>query len=50
MPVFKCSNGKWRVGSGPCVFDTKEKADAALKAIKAQEGEDREESSDEEDE
>ena len=27
MPVFKCpGNNKYRIGSGPCVFDTKEKA------------------------
>ena len=35
MPVIKCSNGKYRVGSGPCVFETKEKAEAAWKAILA---------------
>ena len=30
MPVFKCSNGKWRMGqNGDCVFDTKEQAEKA---------------------
>lgn len=38
MPVHKCSNGKWRIGRGPCMFTTKERADrayAAYLAIKA---------------
>lgn len=26
MPVIKCTNGKYRIGSGACVFDTEEKA------------------------
>ena len=32
MPVRKCANGKYRIGNGPCVYDTKSKADAAYKA------------------
>lgn len=30
MPIYKCaSNGKWRIGSGACIYDTKEKATKA---------------------
>lgn len=36
MPVIKCSSGRYRIGSGACIYDTKEKADAAWKAILAQ--------------
>ena len=36
MPVRKCSNSKWRLGNGACVFDTKEKAIKAYQAILAQ--------------
>ncbi len=32
MPVRKCSNGKWRIGSGKCMYNTKK---AAMKAYKA---------------
>jgi len=32
MPVIKCSNGKWRIGSGPCVYTSKAKADRAYTA------------------
>ena len=32
MPVHKCSNGKWRIGNGPCMYKTKEKADRAYTA------------------
>jgi hypothetical protein len=35
MPVLKCSNGKYRIGSGKCVYDTKEKAEKVWKAILA---------------
>lgn len=35
MPVLKCSNGKWRIGSGSCIYDTKEKAVKAYQAILA---------------
>ena len=31
MPVLKCPNGKFRIGTGPCVFDTKEKAQKAYR-------------------
>lgn len=36
MPVIKCSNGKYRVGSGACIYETKENAEKAWKAILAQ--------------
>ncbi len=36
MPVLKCKNGKWRIGTGACVYETKEKAEKAYKAILAQ--------------
>ena len=33
MPVMKCpGTTKYRIGSGPCIFDSKEKADRAYKA------------------
>lgn len=34
MPVIKCSNGKYRIGSGACVFDTEESAQRAWQSIK----------------
>jgi hypothetical protein len=33
MPVIKCSNGKWRIGSGLCQYETKEKATEVYVAI-----------------
>jgi hypothetical protein len=36
MPVIKCNNGKYRIGSGSCIYDTKEKADEVWRAILAQ--------------
>lgn len=35
MPVSKCSNGKWRVGSGPCQYSSKAKAESAWQGAKA---------------
>lgn len=35
MPVHKCPNGKWKIGSGGCNFDSKEKAEVAYKAYLA---------------
>jgi hypothetical protein len=35
MPVLKCNNGKWRIGSGECKHETKEKAEEVWKAILA---------------
>lgn len=36
MPVHKCSNGKYRIGEGKCMYDSKEKAEKAYKAYLAQ--------------
>jgi hypothetical protein len=35
MPVIKCSNGKWRIGNGACIYETEEKATEVWKAILA---------------
>ena len=35
MPVTKCSNGKWKIGSGKCMYDSKEKAEKAYKGYTA---------------
>ncbi len=42
MPVEKCSNGKWRIGNGPCMYTTKEKAEKAYQAYLAKQAEERE--------
>jgi len=34
-PVISCGNGKFRIGSGGCNFDSKAKAEAAYKAYLA---------------
>ena len=31
MPVSKCSNGKWKIGTGTCMYDSKAKAEKAYK-------------------
>lgn len=35
MPVSKCPNGKYRIGTGPCIYTSKAKADAAYAAYLA---------------
>lgn len=35
MPVRKCPDGKYRIGSGQCMYDTKEKALAAYGGYRA---------------
>ena len=35
MPVARCGNGKYRIGSGPCMFRSKAKAESAYKAYTA---------------
>jgi hypothetical protein len=35
MPVIKCSNGKYRIGNGSCIYDTQEKATEVWQAILA---------------
>ena len=39
MPVTQCENGKWKVGSGECVYTTRENAVEAYRAYLAEEGE-----------
>lgn len=34
MPVYKCSNGKYRVGNGACIYETEEKANEVWTAIR----------------
>ena len=36
MPISKCSNGKWKIGQGDCIYPTKEKALEVWQAILAQ--------------
>jgi len=38
MPVIKCSNGNYRIGSGKCIYTTKAKATSAYKAYLAKKG------------
>jgi hypothetical protein len=35
MPVIKCSNGKYRIGSSDCIYDTEKKATEVWQAILA---------------
>lgn len=35
MPVHKCSNGKYRIGTGGCIYDSKAKAERAYKGYLA---------------
>lgn len=35
MPVIECSNGKWRIGAGSCIYPTREKAVEVWTAILA---------------
>ena len=39
MPVTQCENGKWKVGSGECIYTSRENAVEAYRAYLAQEGE-----------
>jgi hypothetical protein len=34
MPVSKCPNGKYRIGSGPCVYTSLKKAERAYAAYR----------------
>lgn len=43
MPVTQCENGKWKVGSGECVYTTRENAVEAYRAYLAEEGENKSE-------
>jgi len=31
MPVTRCPNGKWRIGSGKCMYPSKEAAERAYR-------------------
>ena len=33
MPVLKCDNGKWRIGSGKCIYSTRKKAANAFRGF-----------------
>jgi hypothetical protein len=35
MPVHKCPNGKYRIGSGKCIYDSKAKAERAYAGYRA---------------
>jgi len=35
MPVHKCPNGKYRIGSGKCMYDSKAKAESAYRGYLA---------------
>jgi len=35
MPIYKCSNGKYRIGTGSCIYNTEEKAIEVWQAILA---------------
>ena len=35
MPVLKCTNGKYRIGQGACIYDTEAKATEVYQAILA---------------
>lgn len=38
MPVKKCSGGKYRIGSGKCMYKSKTKAERAYRAYRAKKG------------
>lgn len=37
-PVTKCKNGKYRIGSGPCMYTSKKAATKAYRAYLAKKG------------
>jgi hypothetical protein len=36
VPVISCGNGKYRIGTGKCMYDSKEKAERAYKGYLVQ--------------
>lgn len=38
MPVQKCGNGKYRIGSGKCMYKSKAAAERAYRAYRAKKG------------
>jgi HK97 family phage prohead protease len=47
MPVQECSNGKWRIGDGECVYTSRASADRAYRAYLAIEADDEDDDDDE---
>jgi len=39
MPIYACSNGKYRIGEGECIYTSRDNAERAYAAYLAQEGE-----------
>ena len=39
MPIYACENGKYRIGSGECIYNSRDNAERAYAAYLAQEGE-----------
>lgn len=35
MPIRRCENGKWKIGSGPCMYTSKNAAEKAYAAYRA---------------
>jgi hypothetical protein len=35
MPVYRCNDGKYRIGNGPCRYETPEAAERAWRAYQA---------------
>ena len=35
MPVQSCNNGKWRIGDGPCMYNSETLAERAYAAYRA---------------
>lgn len=35
MPCKKCDNGKWQLGSGPCMYESKTTCERAYAAYRA---------------
>ena len=33
MPIYKCADNKWKIGKGPCIYDSKKQATKAWIAI-----------------
>ena len=38
MPIYACSNGKYRIGEGECIYTSRENAESAYRAYLAEEG------------
>ena len=40
MPIYRCSNGKYRIGEGECMYTSRSNAERAYVAYLAEEGDD----------